>query len=332
MCSSAARSRSSASARVAPWAMSLASIGSYRSLTTSPCATPGVDPHAVRPAQARRRARSRAGSRASGSSAYSRASIAWPRDRRRLLGPGRPSVAPAAIASWSATRSRPVTRLGDRVLDLEPRVHLEEEELAVIGQEHLDRAGADVAGGAPPPPGRPSPIRSRSSAVTDGAGASSTIFWLRRCAEQSRSPRWTPRAGRVEEDLHLDVARTFEEALEDEPIVAEGPAPPRAARAASASPSSAGVADDPHPLAAAAGATASRGAGSRCARPRLPALRPPAPAVVAGHDRARPWRPLVRRAAALSPIAAIASAGGPDPGAARPRHRPAKAGFSARKP
>jgi len=34
-----------------------------------------------------------------------------------------------------------------------------------------------------------SPMRSRSGADMDGAGASSRIFWLRRCALQSRSPR-----------------------------------------------------------------------------------------------------------------------------------------------
>ena len=37
--------------------------------------------------------------------------------------------------------------LGHRVLDLEARVHLEEEELARIGQEHLDRSGTHVARG-----------------------------------------------------------------------------------------------------------------------------------------------------------------------------------------
>ena len=38
----------------------------------------------------------------------------------------------------------PDDQLGDRVLDLEPGVHLEEEELAVLVEE-LDGAGVDVA-------------------------------------------------------------------------------------------------------------------------------------------------------------------------------------------
>ena len=48
-------------------------------------------------------------------------------------------------------------RLGDRMLDLESRVHLEEEELAGIGQEHLDGPGADVPDGCRDREGRPRP-------------------------------------------------------------------------------------------------------------------------------------------------------------------------------
>ena len=89
--------------------------------------------------------------------------------------------------------------------------------------------------------------------MTDGAGDSSTIFWFRRCAEQSRSPRWIPRPVRVEEHLDLDVTRALEIALEDEPVVAEGPM-----RLASGGRQRLGqrarLADDAHALAAASGA------------------------------------------------------------------------------
>ena len=50
------------------------------------------------------------------------------RDRRSRL--SSPSGRPSAIASCCSTRSRPGDELGDRVLDLEPGVHLEEEGLA----------------------------------------------------------------------------------------------------------------------------------------------------------------------------------------------------------
>ena len=66
------------------------------------------------------------------------------------------------------------------------------------------------------------PIRARSSASTTGEGASSITFWWRRWRLHSRSPRWTQRAVRVGEHLHLDVARALEVALDEQPVVAEG--------------------------------------------------------------------------------------------------------------
>ena len=58
---------------------------------------------------------------------------------------------PAAIRTCSRTRSIPSDRLGDRVLDLQPRVQLDEGERAVRPDEELERAGvavADVPAGA----------------------------------------------------------------------------------------------------------------------------------------------------------------------------------------
>ena len=56
-------------------------------------------------------------------------------------------LAPAAIRICCCTMSMPVIELGDRMLDLHARVHLDEEELAVLVQE-LERAGAAVADAA----------------------------------------------------------------------------------------------------------------------------------------------------------------------------------------
>ena len=59
-----------------------------------------------------------------GSSAFSRASIAWP----AAGGGSPPSVPPSATWSWSLTRSSPVDHLGHRVLHLEAGVDLHEGE------------------------------------------------------------------------------------------------------------------------------------------------------------------------------------------------------------
>jgi hypothetical protein len=73
------------------------------------------------------------------------------------------------------------------MLDLDPGVHLDEEELVVL-EEEFERARAAIAelaarvGAALADPGE----RARRH---PGAGASSMIFWWRRCIEQSRSNR-----------------------------------------------------------------------------------------------------------------------------------------------
>ena len=64
---------------------------------------------------------------------------------------------------------------GHRVLDLQARVHLEEEELAVLVEE-LDGARVDVAAGLGDLDGR-SPMARRTSSGKLGAGDSSISFW-----------------------------------------------------------------------------------------------------------------------------------------------------------
>ena len=75
-----------------------------------------------------------------GSSALMRHSIAQPlaRDRRACVNG---SFSPAATRIICSTRSSPVIALGHRMLDLQPRVHLEEVEALVLADDELDRAG-----------------------------------------------------------------------------------------------------------------------------------------------------------------------------------------------
>ena len=78
-----------------------------------------------------------------GSSALMRHSIAWPRQLRSLRC-ANGSFSPAAIADLHLHDVDAGHPFGHRMLDLHPRVHLDEEELAVLVQE-LEGAGAAVA-------------------------------------------------------------------------------------------------------------------------------------------------------------------------------------------
>ena len=83
-----------------------------------------------------------------------------------------------------------VDRLGDRVLDLQAGVHLDEVELAVLVEE-LDGAGAGVVDAGDGVGADLADPRAGARRRWTGEGASSITFWWRRCSEQSRSPRWT---------------------------------------------------------------------------------------------------------------------------------------------
>ncbi len=174
-------------------------------------------------------------------------------------------------------------RLRHRVLDLEARVHLEEEHLASIGQEELARPGAPVAHGA--------------GELERGAGkplADRRRDGRRRCLLEHllMAPlrgavafaQVDASAGAVEEHLHLDVARSLDEPFEDHAAVVEsgrGLAPGALERGLQLR----GNPNGPHALATAAGRRLheERVADRRCrARQRGVAL---LVAVVAGHDR-----------------------------------------------
>ena len=128
---------------------------------------------------------------------------------------------PAATRICSFTMSTPVVELGDRVLDLEARVHLEEVEGAVLVDEELDGPGVRVADRRPRPraPPRTSPPAARASCAatatprspSGGAAAPST---------RARTGA-TSRPVRVAEDLDLDVPRPLDHLLEVDGRVAE---------------------------------------------------------------------------------------------------------------
>ena len=98
----------------------------------------------------------------------------------------------------------PGRHLGDRVLDLDAGVHLDEEELAalVVDQE-LGRAGAAVADRVAQPHGRlAQPSRRLQIPATASPRSSSAA-----AAAASTRARTGDRAGAVADHLHLDVAR-----------------------------------------------------------------------------------------------------------------------------
>ena len=151
-----------------------------------------------RPACASRVMRPGDGAKVSGSSALMRHSKAWPWQ---------------AMSAWvSASRSPRATRMlllhdvdagghfGHRMLDLQPRVHLDEVESALLVQE-LEGAHAAVAdaAGRPPrsarPPRRPAPRRCRAPALprppSDGAAAASSPG----CRARSRGRGCRPAPG-----------------------------------------------------------------------------------------------------------------------------------------
>ena len=200
--------------------------------------------------------------------------------------------------------------LGDRVLDLEPRVHLEEGRLAAVVEQELAGPGADVADRAPRGPGprrraaraarrRPPATGSPRGPSGGGAGSSSRARrGGRRCPAASNST-WIS-TWRAPSTNRSRISRSSPNAA---------CASRRAA--ASASGSVAGSRTDAHALAAAAGRrldeerVADRCGGARSA-PRPTGRRRRSPA-----RTGTPSDAASRRAAALSPIARIAAGGGP---------------------
>ena len=78
--------------------------------------------------------------------------------------------------------------LGDAVLDLEARVHLEEVVAPIGVEQELDRRGVVELDRCRPRAGRSRRARLAVASSTAGEGDSSTSFWWRRWTQQSRSP------------------------------------------------------------------------------------------------------------------------------------------------
>jgi hypothetical protein len=145
----------------------------------------------------------------------------------------------------------PGDQLRDRVLDLEPGVHLEKGRFAAFVDDELARARADVAdlagegqGGG----GEPLPQR----AVDRWRGRLLEDLLVPPLDRAVAFAEVDAVAMRVEQDLDLDVAAALDQALEDQPLVAEC-RPCLAAGGGQRIGQAVRLADRTHPLAAAAG-------------------------------------------------------------------------------
>src|SRR6185503_15707565 len=110
--------------------------------------------------------------------------------------------------------------LRHRMLDLEAGVHLEEEEGAAVREEELARPGALVADGLRDPERRVG----EAAAGRRADGRRRRLFEDLLVAALDRAVALAEMdavAVAVEQELDLDVARSLDQPLEDEPVVAE---------------------------------------------------------------------------------------------------------------
>ena len=129
--------------------------------------------------------------------------------------------------------------LGHRVLDLDARVDLDEVEGAGVGiHQELDRAGADIVGGAADLERRLAQGRAALLVEIGGGGALDHLLVaaLDRAVALEQVDEV---AVAVAQELHLDVARAADQLLEIDLVLAEGGlglAPGRRARRPAAAP------------------------------------------------------------------------------------------------
>ena len=148
-----------------------------------------------------------------------RHSMAWPfgaQQRRRI------QIEPLAARdpNLPAHEIEAGHHLGDRVLDLQPRVHLEEIEAAVLVEQELDRAGVGVADRLRDRGGRRRHRRAQRRRDRQRRRLLDDLLVAalnRALALDERQHR----AVRVAEQLHFDVARPRQPALEIDRGVAE---------------------------------------------------------------------------------------------------------------
>ncbi len=198
--------------------------------------------------------------------------------------------------------------LRDRVLDLEARVHLEEEE-ALADEQPLDRAGAAVADRARGLDGdRADPLAQRRRDRRPGRLLDELLVApLDRAVALAEVDDV---AVRVREDLHLDVARILEVLLDvdvgvREEALALGRCPLERARALLLRER------DVEALAAAAARGLEGDGEADRARRRERLLRASASGVIVPGTTGTPASSISRRAVVLTPMLSIASGGGP---------------------
>ena len=111
-------------------------------------------------------------------------------------------------------------QLGDRMLDLQPRIHFHEVELLLGIHQELDGARADVADGARRGDGRLRHGRAHLRAQSRRRGLLDDLLMpaLHRAVAIEQRDGLAVRIGK---DLHLDVPRGRKVALEQQPVVAE---------------------------------------------------------------------------------------------------------------
>ena len=152
------------------------------------------------------------------SSAYSRTSIAWPSMprlaglRRQRLALGDPQLQLHQVQAGDL--------LGDRVLDLQPGVHLQEVEGPVAVQHELDGARAGVADRLARGDGRGG--QRGAQAGVDGRRRALLDDLLVAALDGALALEQVDHGARgVAEDLHLDVPGVGDEPLEEHGAVAE---------------------------------------------------------------------------------------------------------------
>ena len=206
-------------------------------------------------------------------------------------------------------------RLGDRMLDLDPAVQLEEVELAAL-EDELGRARADVPdrtseanGGLAHPRSELRVERHRRRLLEHLLVAA-----LHRALALAEARDGAVRVG---EQLDLDVARPLEVALEEQPVVAER----RSGLAARLD----GVVELPRAAHDAHASAAAAGGG-------LDEQREAELCGLAAGDDGNAGLAAIRFASSLSPPARSASGGGPTQTSPASATAAAKSGLSARKP
>ena len=274
----------------------------------------GVDAHAAR--VARRAGPGRRTGRSCASSAFTRASIAWP-----VIVTSTSSGSPAATRSCSSTRSSPVTSSVTGCSTCS-RAFISRKKcvdgIVGVGDE-LDRAGAVVARG----------LRQRDRLVARASRAA------RRRRPATATPR-SPSGGAAAASTRARRARARCRACR------RSPAPRCAARAAGSARGTRGRRRSPPAASRRAAAIASSRSSARSTT-RIPRPPPPAAAltstgystvsrrVASGRSARRP-RSAASFARTLSPISSIASGDGPTNTTPASAHARASAGFSDRKP